>query len=196
MSAKESQSLGGASLPQKRHQSDEVLAKQQLAQDLVHWFTQNGGYLSSDVQIAYSSSRGYHVQAARPLSSPVVVTCPLKLTLSCLNLDPQQTEVLHIVSPLQRCQGKIPDHILTYLLLIEQQRKGEKSPWYTYIRCLPGPESTTTPLWFDDKDMAFLAGTSLKPAAEERKREYFEQWEHAVGVMKEAGVALAEEIDL
>jgi hypothetical protein len=196
MSSKESQSLGGASLPQKRQQSDEVLAKQRLAQDLVHWFTQNGGYLSSDVGIAYNSSRGYHVQAMRPLSSPVVVTCPLKLTLSCLNLDPQQTDVLHIDSPLQRCQGKISDHILTYLLLIEQQKKGPKSPWYAYIRCLPGLESMTTPLWFDDEDMAFLVGTSLKPASEERKREYYEQWEHAVGFLKKAGVALADEINL
>jgi hypothetical protein len=54
----------------------------------------------------------------------------------------------------------------------------------------------TTPLWFNDDDMAFLTGTSLVPAAKERKQELFNQWEHAVGVMKQVGVPFADELDL
>jgi hypothetical protein len=136
------------------------------------------------------------VRAVRPLRSPVVVTCPLNLTLSCLNLDSDQKEVIHIDSPLQQCKGKIPDHILTYLLLIEQRKKGKDSPWHAYISCLPGPESMTTPLWFDEEDLAFVVGTSLAPAAKERQEEYQRQWELALRVMKDAGIALADETDL
>jgi hypothetical protein len=167
-----------------------------LAESLVVWFTQNGGHLNSDVQVVYSDSHGFHMRAARPLSSVIVATCPLKLTLSILNLDSDQKEVLSIESPLQQCRGRIPDQILTYLLLIEQHRKGQQSPWHAYIACLPGPESMTTPLWFDDDDMVFLAGTSLAPAAKERKTVLHGQWEHALTVMKELKIALADEIDL
>lgn len=166
-----------------------------LAEELLSWFTQNGGWLSPDVQIVYSESHGHHMRALRP-TSPNVVTCPLKLTLSSLNLELDQKEVLPITSPLQQCHGDIPDHILTYLLLIEQRNKGRDSPWHTYIACLPGPESMTTPLWFNEEDVAFLAGTSLAPAAKERKMALHAQWEQAVHVMKKAGVAWADQVDL
>jgi hypothetical protein len=166
-----------------------------LAQQLVSWFTQNGGWLSKDVQIVYSQSQGHHMRALRP-TAPEVVTCPLKLTLSSLNLDPNQKEVLPITSPLQQCRGKIPDHILTYLLLIEQRSKGKESPWYNYIACLPGPQSMTTPLWFDEETQAFLAGTSLAPAAKERQAELHKQWDSAVSVMRELGIAWVEDVEL
>jgi hypothetical protein len=178
------------------HQMSDDFGAHPVAESLIAWFTQNGGQLSPDVQVVYSKSHGFHMRARGPLSSPVVATCPLKLTLSILNLDPDQKEVLVIESPLQQCRGKIPDHILTYLLLIEQRKKGQESPWHAYIACLPGPESMTTPLWFDDADMVFLAGTSLAPAAKERKTRLHEQWEHAVTVMKELDIAAADEIDL
>jgi hypothetical protein len=196
MSSKEGHSLAAASPTPNWEESDEGASKHLLAENLVKCFTQNGGQLSTDVWIAYTQSRGFHLQAVRPLTSPTVVSCPLKLTLSCLNLDPQQTEILHVDSPLRQCLGKIPDHILTYLLLIEQKKKGEASPWHSYIRCLPGPESMTTPLWFDNEDMAFLAGTSLAPAVKERRVNYCGQWEHALSVLKGASIALAEEVTL
>ncbi|KAF3034610.1 hypothetical protein E8E12_005384 [Didymella heteroderae] len=169
-------------------------SKHPLAEELIAWFTQNGGWLSPDVQIVYNESQGHHMRALRP-TTPEVVTCPLKLTLSSLNLDPDQKEVLPITSPLQQCRGKIPDHILTYLLLIEQRNKGKESPWHNYIACLPGVDSMTTPLWFDEEDVAFLAGTSLAPALKERKTDYQKHWEHAVSVLREVGIAWADEVD-
>ncbi|KAH6633360.1 hypothetical protein C7974DRAFT_392629 [Boeremia exigua] len=169
-------------------------SKHPLTEDLLSWFTQNGGWLSPDVQVVYNESQGRHMRALRP-TTPEVVTCPLRLTLSSLNLDPDQKEVLPITSPLQQCRGRLPDHILTYLLLIEQRIKGKESPWHSYIACLPGPESMTTPLWFDDKDVAFLAGTSLSPALKERKADYQKQSEDAVSVMKEVGVSWADQVD-
>jgi hypothetical protein len=167
-----------------------------LAQSLVNWFTQHGGRLSPDVQLVYSHAHGFHMRALRPLTSSVVASCPLNLTLSILNLDPDEKEVQHINSPLQQCRDKIPDHILAYLMLVEQRNKGKDSPWYAYLACLPGPQDMTTPLWFDEGDMAFLAGTSLAPAAKERKAELHQQWEHAVAVMNKSGMHLADIIDL
>lgn len=175
--------------------SNQGFSKHPLAEELIAWFTQNGGWLSPDVQIVYNQSQGHHMRALRPTTSEVV-TCPLKLTLSSLNLEPDQKEVLPITSPLQQCRGKIPDHILTYLLLIEQRNKGKDSPWHNYIACLPGAESMTTPLWFDEEDVAFLAGTSLAPALKERRADYQKHWEHAVSVLREVGVSWADEVDL
>ncbi|KAL5118504.1 hypothetical protein ACEQ8H_003519 [Pleosporales sp. CAS-2024a] len=162
---------------------------------LVRWFTQHGGQLSGHVHIAFSESRGFHVRATAPLSSAPVVTCPLKLSLSCLNLDPAQHHVTYIDSCLQPCQGKIPDHILTYLVLIEQRLKGQASPWHAYIACLPSPATMTTPLWFDEQDWAFLAGTSLAPAAKERRSDYFQQWQQAHALLQDAGLPWADQVD-
>ncbi|KAH7092983.1 hypothetical protein FB567DRAFT_514396 [Paraphoma chrysanthemicola] len=177
--------------------ADAVSASNPIARaaELSRWFTQGGGHISSDADIAYSDSRGFHLRATRPLSSPVVVTCPLQLTLSCLNLDPDHQQVLHIDSLLQQCRQKIPDHVLTYLLLIEQRKKGTASPWHAYLAALPGPDSMTTPLWFDEDDMAFLAGTGLMPAIKERKAEYQQQWQNAVKVLSEIDAAQSADID-
>lgn len=175
---------------------NEAYSTHPAAEALLQWFQEHGGQISDDVQVVYSNSQGFHMRAVRPLTSPVVVTCPLKLTLSCLNLDPKQREVLQVASCLQPCQGKIPDHILTYLLLIEQRNKGRESPWHAYISCLPGPMTMGTPLWFDEQDMTFLAGTSLAPAAKERRAAYYQEWEQAVTVLKDIGAPLADEVDL
>ena len=167
-----------------------------LADDLVKWLTRNGGFFSHDVQIVYSESHGFHVRALGPLTSPTIASCPLKLTFSSLNLDPTRTDVLAVQSPLQQCQGQLPEHVLTYLLLIEQRTKADDSPWHPYIACLPPPERMTTPLWFADQDMAFLTGTNLAPAAQERKEELHKQWEQAIHVMKQLGIRAAKDVDL
>jgi hypothetical protein len=196
MSSDERQATEEENAGQRRQDSGENFGSHPLAEDLVQWFTQNGGNLSQDVQVVYSSFRGFHMRAMGPLHMPAVVTCPLRLTLSCLNLDPKQQDIIQIDSPLQHLQSKIPDHILTYLLLSDQRQKGLDSPWHAYIACLPELQSMTTPLCFNGDDFNFLAGTNLAPAARERKSEYHRQWEHAETVMREAGIALADTITL
>ena len=166
------------------------------ADALVKWLTRKGGFFSHDVQIVYNESHGFHVRAVRPLNSPTIASCPLNLTFSSLNLDPAQTEVLHVQSSLRQCKGQLPDHVLAYLLLIEQRANGEDSPWHPYIACLPRPESMTTPLWFTEEDMTFLTGTNLAPAARERKEEMHKQWEQAITVMEQLGMAATNDIDL
>lgn len=196
MSQQQTQSSPGQQMPQQSQESGPGPNPSSLAENLLSWFSQNGGWLSPDVKIGYSDLHGFHVRAIRPLSSPSVASCPLKLTLSSLNLDPLEKDVIHVDSPLRQCKGKIPDHILTYLLLIEQRNKGIESPWYAYIACLPGLESMTTPLWFDEPDMLFLAGTSLAPAAQERKEEMVKQYEHALSVLEQHSITLAGDFSL
>ncbi|KAJ6198665.1 hypothetical protein J3E72DRAFT_238787 [Bipolaris maydis] len=181
---------------QTEHTLAQDVAPHSLAENLVNWFVQHGGHLSPHVQLAYTHAQGFHLCARTPLTSPVVASCPLNLTLSILNLDSGEKEVQHIQSPLQQCRDKIPDHILAYLLLLEQRDKGNDSPWSAYLACLPGPRDMTTPLWFDDVDFAFLAGTSLAPAAKERKAELRQQWEHALQVIKHLDLHLADVISL
>ncbi|KAH9864016.1 hypothetical protein J1614_009949 [Plenodomus biglobosus] len=167
-----------------------------LISNLLSWFTQNGGWVSPDVQVVHDDSHGFHMLAKGPLNSALVVSCPLRLTLSILNLDPEPNQVLPIDTVLRQCRGKIPDHILAYLLLIEQRNKGDASPWHAYIICLPAPESMTTPLWFNEADSAFLAGTSVAPAAQERKQEIHRQWDNVVAVFRELEIPLAHNITL
>ncbi|KAF2849847.1 SET domain-containing protein [Plenodomus tracheiphilus IPT5] len=165
-----------------------------LVRNLLLWFTQNGGWLSPDVQVVYDETHGFHMLAKGPLTSPVVVSCPLRLTLSILNLDADTNQVTPVNSSLQQCRGRIPDHILTYLLLVEQRNRGEASPWHAYITCLPGSDSMTTPLWFDEDDFAFLVGTSVAPAAQERKQEIHKQWANVVAVFQQLEIPLADNI--
>ncbi|KAF2178310.1 SET domain-containing protein [Zopfia rhizophila CBS 207.26] len=157
------------------------------AENLVKWFTENGGCVHPHVQLVHDDSRGFHVRATRTLDSPTaVVSCPLKLTLSHLNLDPNQTAVKHIDSPLQKCLQTIPSHVLANLLLIEQRALGEASPWFPYIACLP--ETFNTPLYFSVDDIKCLDGTNLIQAVSDRRELWIQEWTDAYTALEKAGL--------
>ncbi|KAF1977508.1 SET domain-containing protein [Bimuria novae-zelandiae CBS 107.79] len=157
---------------------------------LVHWFKTNGGELSPDVDIAFSESSGYHCRAKRRLGSAVVAKCPLSLTLSYLNLDHAQSIVPHVESPLVECVGQVPNHVLTYLLLVEQRRhpNQDRMKWYPYIACLPEPGSMTTPLWFDNEDLKCLTGTNLARETSVKLDQLTKEWNQANNVLERVGV--------
>ena len=165
---------------------------------LVEWFRANAGWLSPDVQIAYNDSSGFHLCALRTLTTPVVVTCPVKLTLSHLNLDPTQSAVTHVDSPLGKFLGVLPSHVLTRLLLVEQRHLAQqgKGQWYPYIACLPEPEAMTASIWFDDDDMDGLAGTNLAAATRSTLAVLTEEWEHAVEILRDANLSIPGLLDL
>lgn len=184
----------------RKHQSSitSSIDSHPLTEELTNWFKENGGWLNPDVRILFSDSRGFHLRATRSLSSQDVAICPLRLTLSFLNVDPTQSAVLHVSSPLQKCMGRIPNHVLTYLLLMEQRHlasKGE-SQWQSYMACLPGPDSLTTPLWFDDEDMESLEGTNLAKMTVVRKNELLKEWEQAEGILRQVQKNIPEDFDL
>jgi len=188
----------------KRNKSADIQMdpnNQALIDNLVDWFTrpESGGWLNSDVRIEYDESHGFHVRAIKDLSDAEVARCPLGLTLSYLNLDHEQSDVPHVDSPLSKCLGRVPNHVLTYLLLIEQLILGSDSPWQHYIASLPRQDVMTTPLWFSDDDLKCLAGTNLADAAQERKQELQKELSHARSVMADVGLSgstLYEQCDL
>lgn len=155
---------------------------------LLNWFAANRGLLNDDVQVRYSQSRGYHVLAARDLHTSTVITCPLSLTLSWLNLDPTQAVVGKIDSPLKACLGAIPDHVLSTLVLVEQASLGQRSFWHPYIACLPRAGALSTPLYFADEDLKWLQGTNLAKATDERRQSWQAEWQTASAQLKDAGV--------
>lgn len=166
------------------------------AEALLAWFSLHKGWFNPDVRIIFDDSHGFHVVAAKPLSSPTVATCPLSLAFSYLSLDHSQTVVPHVHSPLQRCLGQVPDYVLNYLFLVEQRCLGDKSPWHPYIACLPGPETMATPIWFTDEDMEYLQGTNLMQATKDRQKGLQDQWERAQSVMNASGITMPSSFNL
>ena len=147
----------------------------ELSQGLIEWFTRNGGYLHSSVEVVYSDAFGHHLQVKQGsalVPGDEIVSCPHSLTLSVLNAEntnPSWPKLLDI--PADRAA-----EILTRFFLIEEFLMQEASFWWPYIRMLPQPdrrESLTTPIWYDEQDLIWIADTNLEGARLSR----IEAWE-------------------
>ncbi|KAF1998294.1 SET domain-containing protein [Amniculicola lignicola CBS 123094] len=147
----------------------------------------NGGWLNPDVQIVYDERQGFQALAADILKTPFkVATCPIGLTISHLNLDPTQTAVPLVASPLQKLLGTtIEKHVLSYLLLVEQMHLSTASRWYPYLACLPHPREMTTPVWYTDDELENLEHTAVLEATRSRKAQYLKEHAAATLLMKE-----------
>lgn len=159
---------------------------------LVDWFVDAGGWLHPDVKIIQDPLGSFHVTAAKDVNSDdyvLIAKGHIRSTLSYLNLDRNQHFVPHIVSPLQKCLGRIPNHILTYLFLVEQLKLGDKSKWQHYIACLPRPAAMTNPIWFSDEDGEYMQGTPVYNSLAAQKDALQKEWEAARTVMTECGLA-------
>lgn len=167
-----------------------------LIAPLVKWFRNHGGWLSPDVRIAYTDSSGFHLRAIRPLTSPFIVRCPVRLTLSHFNLNSGHEHVEHISSPLAKYLDVLPSHVLSRLLLIEQRCYGRGSLWAPYIACLPEPTSMTSAIWFDDSDRQCLAGTNLAQAITSTLAKLTEEWENLVHVLQQDDQIMPELLEL
>lgn len=158
-------------------------------EELARWFRAAGGWLNPDIRVAFNGSHGFHMQAAKMLDAPfAVASCPLALTFSKLNLDSGQQYVPYVDSKLRDLRGRVPDHVLTYLLLIEQLALEDESKWYPYITLLPDQEELTTALWFTAEDNKYLEGTPLLLAARERNDKLRREHEDVRIKMRDAGL--------
>jgi hypothetical protein len=156
-----------------------ALAKR--AKQLLTWFTENGGWLHPSVTVEHTPNTGHRLRANQPLPANTnIVTCPLNLTLSYLNLDTGQSWVRHHDSPLQRLLGKVPNNVLGYLLLIEQLVLEERSPWHAYIDALEDPDHLFTAISYDTH---YFHNTPLQDAREERGRILEAEHRHALRAM-------------
>ncbi|RAL17555.1 SET domain protein [Aspergillus homomorphus CBS 101889] len=75
----------------------------------------------------------------------------------------------------------------TVFFLVGQYLRGPQGFWYPYLRTLPQPDTLTTPLSYEGEDVAWLAGTSLMAAREQRGEQLRGKYEVAVRALREAG---------
>ncbi|KKA30936.1 hypothetical protein TD95_004336 [Thielaviopsis punctulata] len=147
-------------------------------QELIDWAKENGATLNDAVTINHSPESGARFVATAnvPRSAPIV-SCPMNLTLSYLNLltpppapfrdpyagassAPPPSTVANVPFP-PAFLANTPPHVLSRFLLMQQYLLGHSSFWHAYIAALPVPGSLDLPaLWADD-DAELLDGTNL-----------------------------------
>ena len=138
----------------------------ELIRGFLDWFTKNGGYLHSSVEVVYSNAFGHYLQVKQGselVPGDEIVSCPYVLSISILNAErasPSWPKLLDI--PADKAA-----EILTRFFLIEEYLMQEASFWWPYIRMLPRldrREFLTTPIWYDEEDLTWIAGTNLEGA--------------------------------
>jgi hypothetical protein len=172
----------------------------QKCEELVKWVTANNGCVSPDVELAWTPHQGQYFHSRKTLeaSDNPICSCPHALSLSHLNVLSQSPVPVHDCSNDSICAalvGKVPASTIRYFFLAEQRLKCEKSFWWSYINALPKEEDMTTPLWFDEEDLLWLAGTTLHTSVEDpsksavmaRKEMWVNEWNLGRRVLREAG---------
>jgi hypothetical protein len=84
---------------------------------------------------------------------------------------------------------------IAILFLVEQRLKGRDSFWFPYIQLLPTETEMSTPLWFNDEELAYLKGTNLfsndipreQTSIGLREGLHREQWELGIAELENAG---------
>ncbi|KAE8145515.1 hypothetical protein BDV25DRAFT_164512 [Aspergillus avenaceus] len=153
----------------------------------------NGGHLHESVEIAKDESRGVHLQIKNdwkngmPSNSQIIRT-PLPVTLSYFNALGQNFTTTdgntvafpehEVHLPREFIEAVGPEDSSIFFL-IGQYLRGEEGFWYPYIRTLPQPGDLTTPLYYGGYDLAWLQGTNLLPAREQKARLLTKNYEHS-----------------
>jgi len=71
-------------------------------------------------------------------------------------------------------------HVIGHFFLVQQYLNADTSHWGPYIRSLPQPEESEklgTPLYFTEADMAWIRGTDLEIARDQRVKAWKSDWE-------------------
>ncbi len=119
-----------------------------------------------------------------------IVSCPFKLSLSYLN-------ALDTFSDLQAHSPQFPHllfevlepHVIGHFFLIQQYINVETSHWGPYIKSLPQPEEHDklgTPLYFTESDLAWIRGTNLEGARDQRELIWRTHWEKGRDILDSA----------
>ncbi|KAF2137630.1 uncharacterized protein K452DRAFT_321669 [Aplosporella prunicola CBS 121167] len=163
-------------------------SKEQRINQLLSWFTENGGSVHPSVTFEEDSLGGIFAFAKEDIADLpfAVCTCPPKLQLS------------HLQAP-EQLQEQLPEYVLSYFGLMKETILGDQSLWAPYIKCLPQAEDLTTPLYFKEEmtqqavnekknDTAWLLGTNMDKAWRSREQEWKQEWEKACKIMESKGV--------
>jgi hypothetical protein len=168
---------------------------------LISWARHHGAHLHEQVEVyddpqhcislrVRSSQQYDHLSSNSGQSPPErqslpprsrVVSCPFSLSLSYLN-------ALNKFSDLQGHSAQFPTlfmealepHVIGHFFLVQQYLNADTSHWGPYIRSLPQPEESEklgTPLYFTEADMAWIRGTDLEIARDQRVKTWKSDWE-------------------
>lgn len=110
-----------------------------------------------------------------------IVSCPFNLSLSYLNaLDTYSGLNAHSPRLPESLFEALEPHVIGYFFFIQQYLIVETSYWGPYIRSLPQHDEhdkLCTPLYFSEEDLAWIRGTSLHAAREQRQHMWETTWE-------------------
>ncbi|OXV07535.1 hypothetical protein Egran_04700 [Elaphomyces granulatus] len=76
----------------------------------------------------------------------------------------------------------------TIFFLMGQNLKGPEGFWYPYIRTLPREDDITALLYYEEEDLAWLNGTSLYQAREQRIQEWRSSYDNGMKILRDSGM--------
>lgn len=174
-------------------------------QHLLNWFRENGGIFNDDITIAENDTFGVHFRARKALEPNIeVCVCPAKVTISYLNVAGSNTDIatqlgIRVVNgDVTKLVGRVPEHVMSYFVLMEQRLLGENSFWYWYINCLPMESEMTTPLFFSEEDLKWILGTNLHTSDTDpsrssvalRRSMWEQEWKEGCDAMRSQGISV------
>lgn len=167
----------------------------------------NGGHLHESVQIARDERRGVHLQVKKDQGTSIpkdtcIINTPLSVTMSYFDaVDhrlPSETDggagifSAHGLALPRAFVDAVGPEETTLFFLMGQYLQGSDGFWFPWIRTLPQPGYLTTPLYYEGNDLAWLDGTSLLPAREQKMKIMKGNYESNFKKLAESGFGGAE----
>ena len=160
------------------------------------WFILSGGSIHPSAEIV-STSSGITLrvkQDAAPIEpGGTIVSTPLALTLSYGNAK-LSTSLQPLV---QAGESAINQVILLRFFLIEQYLLKDDSFWWPYLQILPhldDKDAMKTPMWYDEEDFEWVAGTNLGNAASARKTAWRQEYTRAMELLDQGNMLPSQDI--
>ena len=154
------------------------------------WFVLGGGIIHPSAAIIFTSS-GMALQVKQD-SAPIepgstIVSSPHTLSLSYAN-----AKLSHSLQPLVKAGLDVINQvILLRFFLIEQYLLKHNSFWWPYLQILPYPgdkDALKTPLWYDEEDFEWIAGTNLGKATLTRKTAWRQEYTRAMELLDQGNI--------
>jgi hypothetical protein len=147
------------------------------------WLTRNGGRIHPDIALAYDEQSGVHCRASTDLAADTsLCSVPHTLALSSLNALVDDELIAF------RNRG-IPVEAIGHFYLMHQYITKDTSFWKPYLETLPSPaHAHSTPFWFDNEDLAWLADTDVYHTTLARQTTQRANYEQGLEVLQRAGV--------
>ncbi|KAL9075206.1 MAG: hypothetical protein Q9157_004110 [Trypethelium eluteriae] len=153
------------------------------------WFTANGGWLHSDLELAHEKELGVHVRVKHGASlgpDTRVCSCPASLSFSCLDAVASSSQP-DSNPPWLALAASLPPEPVGWFFLVHEYLASASSFWKPYIDTLPSPsaaEQLGTLVYFKDEDLQWLGGTNLLAAHWQRTKAWQVYWEEGLDILR------------